>query len=60
MTERVALENLVWKRFPAEGKARPSSGVRFIRDRGTLRPLGAFTVEELFKVLSRVTLPVPA
>jgi hypothetical protein len=52
--DRGALEALVWKKFPAEGKVKPSSGVAFIKDGGKLRPLGAFTVSELFGVLRRV------
>ncbi len=59
MTDRSKLEALVWKKFPTEGKVAPSSGVKFVRHGGKLRPLGGLSVAELFKVLARVTLPVP-
>lgn len=60
VTNRKAIEDRLWKRFPDAGKVRASNGARLIRYRGTARDLSTLSVPELFEVYSRVTLPVPA
>ena len=59
MTNRTAFENKLWKRFPSEGKASATGGVRLIRVKGMMCSLAELSVEELFETYQRVILPVP-
>lgn len=64
MVDRVALEKMVWKKFPAERKVRASNGTLavsvFETGKTTMKALAVMTIPELFAVYRRVTLPVPA
>lgn len=64
MADRVALEKMVWKKFPTERKVRASNGTLAVSvyeaGKTTMKALSSMTVPELFAIYRRVTLPVPA